>query len=63
MADNDSDVAAERYDFDAPSHVVDFKQLETNEGDDQWFGEYLFFILFRSKPLSSLCGYYLYRSW
>ncbi|XP_016891109.1 targeting protein for Xklp2 isoform X1 [Cynoglossus semilaevis] len=39
MADNDSDVAAERYDFDAPSHVVDFKQLETNEGDDQWFDQ------------------------
>ncbi|KAF3696422.1 Targeting protein for Xklp2-B [Channa argus] len=35
MADSDS---GERYEFDAPSHVVDLKELETTENDDQWFG-------------------------
>ncbi|XP_067383246.1 targeting protein for Xklp2 isoform X2 [Channa argus] len=34
MADSDS---GERYEFDAPSHVVDLKELETTENDDQWF--------------------------
>ncbi|XP_053281814.1 targeting protein for Xklp2-B isoform X2 [Pleuronectes platessa] len=27
----------ERYEFDAPSHVCDLKELENNDSDDQWF--------------------------
>ncbi|KAG7521035.1 hypothetical protein JOB18_041252 [Solea senegalensis] len=37
MADNVSGGAAESYEFDAPSHVIDLKELENNESDDQWF--------------------------
>ncbi|XP_028309054.1 targeting protein for Xklp2 isoform X2 [Gouania willdenowi] len=33
MAEIDSD----RYEFDAPSHVVDFKELESTQNDDRWF--------------------------
>ncbi|XP_062247867.1 targeting protein for Xklp2-like isoform X2 [Platichthys flesus] len=29
--------SSERYEFDAPSHVVDLKELENNDSDDQWF--------------------------
>lgn len=29
----------ERYEFDAPSHVVDFKELLNAETDDKWFGK------------------------
>ncbi|XP_069382283.1 targeting protein for Xklp2-B-like isoform X1 [Paralichthys olivaceus] len=36
MAESDCG-SAERYEFDAPSHVVDLKELENNDGDDQWF--------------------------
>uniref|UniRef100_A0A8D3DGQ3 Targeting protein for Xklp2 n=1 Tax=Scophthalmus maximus TaxID=52904 RepID=A0A8D3DGQ3_SCOMX len=39
MADSDSGGADGRYEFDAPSHVVDLKELEVTEGDDTWFGE------------------------
>ncbi|KAM8876816.1 targeting protein for Xklp2 isoform 1-T2 [Synchiropus picturatus] len=28
---------AEPYEFDAPSHVVDFQELQTHENDDTWF--------------------------
>nr|XP_020440960.1 targeting protein for Xklp2 isoform X1 [Monopterus albus] len=28
---------SDRYEFDAPSHVVDFKELEQAESDDKWF--------------------------
>ncbi|XP_058498350.1 targeting protein for Xklp2-like [Solea solea] len=37
MADSDSGSAAERYEFDAPSHVIDLQDLEKSENDDQWF--------------------------
>ncbi|KAM9816953.1 targeting protein for Xklp2 [Neosynchiropus ocellatus] len=37
MADGDCGDMAERYEFDAPSHVVDFQELQTNENDDTWF--------------------------
>ncbi|MEQ2235396.1 hypothetical protein ILYODFUR_001961 [Ilyodon furcidens] len=37
MADNDSEDPSGRYEFDAPSHVVDFKELLDAETDDEWF--------------------------
>ncbi|MED6285444.1 hypothetical protein CHARACLAT_029420, partial [Characodon lateralis] len=37
MADTDSGDPSGRYEFDAPSHVVDFKELLDAETDDQWF--------------------------
>lgn len=39
MAESDSGDACERYEFDAPSEVVDLKELENAEYDDKWFGE------------------------
>lgn len=30
---------SEPYEFDAPSYVVDLKELANTEVDDQWFGE------------------------
>ncbi|KAM9855442.1 targeting protein for Xklp2 [Aulostomus maculatus] len=39
MAEGSSGDTARRYEFDAPSHVVDFKQLETTESDDTWFDQ------------------------
>lgn len=41
MADTDSGETSGRYDFDAPSHVVDFKELLDADTDDQWFGKCL----------------------
>ncbi|KAG8002948.1 Targeting protein for Xklp2-B [Nibea albiflora] len=38
MAESDSGDACERYEFDAPSEVVDLKELENAEYDDKWFG-------------------------
>ncbi|XP_017294278.1 targeting protein for Xklp2 isoform X2 [Kryptolebias marmoratus] len=32
--------ASERYEFDAPSHVVDFKELIDAETDDEWFEQH-----------------------
>lgn len=32
--------SADLYEFDAPSHVLDFKSLETDDCADQWFGEF-----------------------
>ncbi|XP_005943517.1 targeting protein for Xklp2 isoform X1 [Haplochromis burtoni] len=37
MAENESGDTSERYEFDAPSHVVDFKELVNAETDDKWF--------------------------
>ncbi|XP_030589813.1 targeting protein for Xklp2 isoform X2 [Archocentrus centrarchus] len=37
MAENESGDTNERYEFDAPSHVVDFKELLDAETDDKWF--------------------------
>ncbi|XP_028266404.1 targeting protein for Xklp2 [Parambassis ranga] len=37
MADTESGDTSERYEFDAPSHVVDFKELLNAENDDNWF--------------------------
>lgn len=39
MADTESGDISERYEFDAPSHVVDFKELLNAENDDNWFGK------------------------
>lgn len=39
MAENDSGDTCERYEFDAPSQVVDLKELENAESDDRWFGK------------------------
>uniref|UniRef100_A0A3P8UWB9 TPX2 microtubule nucleation factor n=1 Tax=Cynoglossus semilaevis TaxID=244447 RepID=A0A3P8UWB9_CYNSE len=39
MGDSRSNGTAERYEFDAPSHVVDFQELANHEGDDQWFDQ------------------------
>lgn len=41
MAEIDSSDASERYEFDAPSHVVDLKELQNADNDDKWFGESL----------------------
>lgn len=30
---------SELYEFDAPSHVVDLKELANTDIDDKWFGE------------------------
>lgn len=40
MADSDCGETSERYEFDAPSEVVDLKELENADTDDSWFGEY-----------------------
>ncbi|KAM7411011.1 hypothetical protein PAMA_021136 [Pampus argenteus] len=38
MAESSLSGPSDRYEFDAPSHVVDFKQLENNDSDsDSWF--------------------------
>lgn len=37
MADFEAD--AELYEYDAPSQVVDLKELQDAEGDDRWFGK------------------------
>lgn len=39
MAESDSVDLSERYEFDAPSQVVDLKELENAESDDRWFGK------------------------
>ncbi|XP_071331214.1 targeting protein for Xklp2 isoform X2 [Trachinotus anak] len=39
MAESDSDGSCERYEFDAPSHVVDLKELQDADTDDQWFDQ------------------------
>lgn len=41
MADSDTseNVSSERYEFDAPSHVVDLKELENADSEDTWFGK------------------------
>ncbi|XP_054904698.1 targeting protein for Xklp2 [Poeciliopsis prolifica] len=40
MADTDSGETSGLYDFDAPSHVVDFKELLDAESDDHWFDKH-----------------------
>lgn len=42
MAESDPGDVSERYEFDAPSEVVDLKELEYSENDDKWFGKSLF---------------------
>lgn len=42
MAESDSDAAL--YEYDAPSQVVDLKELQNAEGDDRWFGRFPFFF-------------------
>ncbi|XP_042368584.1 targeting protein for Xklp2-like [Plectropomus leopardus] len=37
MAESDSGDTSERYEFDAPSHVVDLMELQNAENEDQWF--------------------------
>ncbi|XP_073325599.1 targeting protein for Xklp2 isoform X2 [Pagrus major] len=39
MAESDCGDVSERYEFDAPSQVVDLKELENAESDDKWFDE------------------------
>lgn len=39
MAESERGDVSERYEFDAPSQVVDLKELENAESDDKWFGE------------------------
>lgn len=41
MAESNFDADAELYEYDAPSEVVDFKELQDVECDDKWFGEFL----------------------
>lgn len=40
MAETDSGDGPERYEFDAPSHVVDLQELEHAKNDDEWFGRF-----------------------
>lgn len=42
MAQSES---ASHYEFDAPSHVIDFQALDTEDNADIWFG----------KMVSNLC--------
>uniref|UniRef100_UPI0037E955A1 targeting protein for Xklp2 isoform X2 n=1 Tax=Semicossyphus pulcher TaxID=241346 RepID=UPI0037E955A1 len=37
MAESDSGDTSERYEFDAPSHVVDLKEFQNAENEDMWF--------------------------
>nr|XP_046253926.1 targeting protein for Xklp2 isoform X2 [Scatophagus argus] len=37
MAESDSGDTSDRYEFDAPSQVIDLKELENAETDDKWF--------------------------
>lgn len=39
MAESDFDANADLYEYDAPSQVVDLKELQNAEGDDRWFGK------------------------
>lgn len=39
MAESDRGDTSERYEFDAPSEVVDLKELENADTDDKWFGK------------------------
>lgn len=50
MAESDFAANAELYEYDAPSQVVDLKELQDAEGDDKWFGK-----LSASPPWSSSC--------
>ncbi len=52
MAEKDFGDTSERYEFDAPSEVVDLKELDNNaDSEDLWFGECLMWALsvYRSK--------------
>lgn len=40
MAESNFDADSELYEYDAPSEVVDLKELQDVEGDDKWFGEF-----------------------
>lgn len=39
MAEPEAKDAAKLYEFDAPTEVVDFNEMEASEIDDKWFGE------------------------
>lgn len=56
MAETGSGDNAERYEFDAPSHVVDLKELETgeDENEDEWFGKPHLFCTFLACLFSPL---------
>lgn len=40
MAESDFDANADLYEYDAPSQVVDLKELQNAESDDKWFGKF-----------------------
>lgn len=42
MAESNFDANAELYEYDAPSQVVDLKELQNAECDDRWFGKFSF---------------------
>lgn len=42
MAESDFDANADLYEYDAPSQVVDLKELQNAESDDKWFGKSVF---------------------
>lgn len=44
MAESNVDANAELYEYDAPSQVVDLKELQNAECDDRWFGKFSFLI-------------------
>lgn len=51
MAECESGDASERYEFDAPTEVVDLKELENAESDDKWFGKFFIFNLKKKNRL------------
>lgn len=42
MAQSGFDAEEELYEYDAPSQVVDLKELQNAEVDDKWFGMFSF---------------------
>lgn len=40
-----TNMAKERYEFDAPTHVFDFNQVQMTKEDDSWFGKMELYML------------------
>lgn len=45
MAEHYSGGTSELYEYDAPSQVVDLKELQNADNDDKWFGKSPFKML------------------
>lgn len=57
MAESNFDADAELYEYDAPSEVVDLKELQDVEGD-KWFGEFSFSLQHISWWLLAIVFYW-----